>query len=95
VSLSVKASGPYPSITALKKALAKRHPALGKVYSAPTTLRITDEKATSPVSTLRVPTSAGTGFYEISITVVKGPSFVTIGGIITVVHWTWFGGSGP
>jgi hypothetical protein len=86
VSLSVKASGPYPSISALKKAFTKPHPAYGKVNFAAATLRISDEKAASPVSMLRVPNNAGAGFYEISITVVKGKSSVTSGGIITIVH---------
>jgi hypothetical protein len=84
VSLSVSASGPFPTIAAAKKAFSRSHPVLGRtVFSAPT-LQVSDEKIESPVSLLHVPPSAGKGFYELTTKFVKGKNSSEGGAIFTV-----------
>jgi hypothetical protein len=84
VFLSASASGPFPTIAAAKKAFSGSHPALGHTIFAATTLHVSDEKADSPVSLLHVPPSATTGFYELTIKIVKGKNSSGGGAIFTV-----------
>jgi hypothetical protein len=71
VVLSAIASGPFPSLAAAKKALPNSHQGLGRtIFSAPS-LHVSDQKAEKPVSLLHVAHSAGTGFYELTLRVVK------------------------
>jgi len=84
VVLSANASGPFPTLAAAKKALPNSHQVLGRTkFSAPS-LRVSDEKAEKPVSLLHVPPSAGTGFYELTLKVVKGKNSKHFGLIFTI-----------
>ena len=84
VVLSVSASGPFPTIAAVKKAFSRSHPVLGRTVFSATTLQVSDEKIESPVSLLHVPPSAGRGFYELTIKIVKGKNSSGGGAIFSV-----------
>jgi hypothetical protein len=45
---------------------------LGRTVFSATTLQVSDEKIVNPVSLLHVPSSAGTGFYDLATKRVKG-----------------------
>ncbi|MGD0054122.1 MAG: hypothetical protein ABSC34_01610 [Acidimicrobiales bacterium] len=84
VVLSANASGPFPSIAAAKKALASSQKDVGRtIFSAPS-LHVSDQKPEKPVSLLHVPPSAGTGFYELTLEVVKGENSKHFGLIFTI-----------
>ena len=84
VTLSASAAGPFATIAAAKKAIAKAHPAPGRTIFAATTLHVSDEKSASPVSLLHVPPSATKGFYELTFKIVKGKNSASGGLIFTV-----------
>ena len=84
VVLTASASGPFPSITVLKKAMTKSPPSYGPTSFAATPIHLSDQKASSPVSILRVPTTAKAGFYELTIMVVRGHSTSRSIGIFTI-----------
>jgi len=84
VVLTAGASGPFPSITILKKAMTKSPPSLGRTSFASAPILLSDQKAASPVSILRVPATAKAGFYELTITVVKGHASSRSIGIFTI-----------
>jgi len=81
IDLSLVASGPFPTIAALKKNFTRSHPVLGRTVFSATTLHVSDEKIASPVSVLHVPANAGAGYYELTIKKVKG-SASSGGGLI-------------
>jgi len=72
IDLSMTASGPFPTIAAAKKAYTGSHVVLGRTVFSATTLQVSDEKIVNPVSLLHVPSSAGTGFYDLATKRVKG-----------------------
>jgi hypothetical protein len=72
IDLSVSASGPFPTIAAVKKAFANSHPDLGRVNFSAITLHVSDEQKVNPVSVLHVPAGAAPGFYELTTKKVKG-----------------------
>jgi hypothetical protein len=72
IDLSVMASGPFPTIAAVKKDFTGSHPVLGRTVFSAITLHVSDEKKVSPVSLLHVPVNAGTGYYEVTTKRVKG-----------------------
>ncbi|HEY5092183.1 MAG TPA: hypothetical protein VII60_02875 [Acidimicrobiales bacterium] len=84
VDLSAKASGPFPTIAAAKKAITGSHPVVGRTVFSATTLQVSDEKKESPVSLLHVPPSAGKGFYALTFKIVKGKNTGSGGLIFTV-----------
>jgi hypothetical protein len=84
ITLNVKASGPYASIALLKRSFAKSHPTYGKTNFAAAAIHVSDLKPASPVSVLRIPATAGTGFYEVTIHVQKGQASSGGGLIISV-----------
>jgi hypothetical protein len=84
VVLSASASGPFPTVAAAKKAFSGSHPTLGRTNFPATTLHVSDEKAERPVSLLHVPPSARTGFYELTIKIVKGKNSSGGGAIFAV-----------
>jgi hypothetical protein len=84
-TLSAHASGPFPTITAAKKALTGSHPVVGRTVFSATTLHVSDEKKASPVALLKVPSNAATGFYAFTFKIVKGKATGGGGLIFTVL----------
>jgi hypothetical protein len=84
VVLTASASGPFSSITVLKKAMTKSPPNYGRTSFVATPIDLSDQKTSSPVSILRVPTTAKARFYELTIIVVKGHSTSRSIGIFTI-----------
>ena len=84
IVLTASASGPFSSITILKKAMTKSPPSYGRTSFAAAPIHLSDQKAASPVSILRVPATAKAGFYELTIIVVKGHSTSRSIGIFTI-----------
>jgi len=81
VTLSASISGPFQTVTSLKKAFARSHPQLGVVNSKASTIRLSDQKSAHPVSHIQIPADAGKGWYELT-TSVKGGSITTSGGAV-------------
>jgi hypothetical protein len=84
VVLSLNASGPFPSIANLKKAMTKTPPSYGPTSFAAAPIHLSDQKAAHPISILRIPATAKAGFYELTIMVVKGHSTSSSVGIFTI-----------
>lgn len=70
VVLSATASGPFATIAAVKTAITKGHS--GKTVFKATTLHVSDQITTTPVSLLHIPPNAAKGFYEFTFKIVKG-----------------------
>ena len=88
IDLSVTASGPFPTVAAAQKAFTGTHPVLGRTVFAATTLHVSDEKKVNPISLLHVPSSAGTGFYELTTKRVKGNNSSGGGLVFTIRRQT-------
>ncbi len=69
VDLSATASGPFLTIAAAKTAITKGK--TGKTVFKATTLHISDQITTTPVSLLKIPSSAAKGFYKLTFKIVK------------------------
>jgi len=84
IVLKLSASGPFPSIGALKKAFAGTHPRLGRTNFAAAPIRISNQKAVLPVSLLHVPSTAGAGFYAFTVEVVRATGTQRFVGAFTI-----------
>lgn len=85
LTLSVSASGPFPTVAAANKAFTSHHSnAGGTKFAAPST-HVSDEKPESPAVPLHIPANAAKGFYLLTTLVVKGAN-TSRGGLIFSVE---------
>ncbi len=86
LTLSASASGPFLTVAAASKAFTGLHSDAGRTKFAASSVRVSDEKAESPVMQLHVPANAGKGFYLLTTLVVKGSNSARGGLIFNVVN---------
>jgi len=66
ITLWAGVSGPYRTVLSLKTDSVAAHPHLGRTTVSAVPIRILDTKLASPISTLQIPTNAGSGYYNVS-----------------------------
>ena len=69
VALSMRISGPFPSVSSLKSAMIGPHPKVGATNVRSKTTTLLDTVRGNPQSVLRVPRHAASGFYNLTFTV--------------------------
>jgi hypothetical protein len=84
IELSLSLSGPYRTVNLLKTDSARAHPLLGQTNERAVRIVVLDTAADSPVSILRIPQDAGTGYYNLTTTTASKNLTVGGSGIIRV-----------
>lgn len=69
IVLSMKLSGPYRSVILLKLSSVGRHAKKGTTFVAARPITLLSTVAANPWSTLRLPATAGAGYYNLTFTV--------------------------
>jgi hypothetical protein len=78
ITLSITLSGPYRTVKLLKTDSVGPHPRLGRTRATAVPVRVMDSAADSPVSTLRIPENARSGYYNLTTT--TGTKNLTVSG---------------
>lgn len=76
--LSARLSGPFPSVEELKTTIAGSPNAHVALNLASPVTRVSNTSGASPVTRLRVPTTAAPGYYNLSITIGSSPRSVVM-----------------
>ncbi len=78
IALSMRVSGPYRTIASLKTDSVGATPHLGRTTVSAAAVRVMNTAIASPTSTLHLPSSAGSGYYN--LTWEAGTRDLSIGG---------------
>lgn len=68
IELSVSLSGPYRTVNLLKSDSVGAHPRLGLTNAHARRISVLDTDVASPISVLRIPADAGSGYYNLTMT---------------------------
>jgi hypothetical protein len=78
ITLSLSLSGPYRTVSALKRDSIGRHPRRGRTNARAKRIIVLDTALDSPISLLKIPKDAGSGYYNLTTTI--GTKNLTVGG---------------
>lgn len=84
ITLKADVTGPYRSIASLKSSIARSKPVLGVVNVSATPVTLSNLKSANPRSPITLPSNAGSGYYEVTLTIADG-SVTSNSGIIVRV----------
>lgn len=84
IKLSLSLSGPYRTVNLLKTDSIGAHPRLGRTNSSARRIAVLDTVIDSPISILRIPADAGSGYYNLTTTTGTKNLTVSGSGIIRV-----------
>jgi hypothetical protein len=84
IKLSLRLSGPYRTVNLLKTDSLGAHPRLGRTNSSARDIDVLNTAADHPISILRIPADAGTGYYNLTMTTGSNSLTVSGSGVIRV-----------